>query len=405
MKLNSPLITVVVVLWSLIGSMGVNAAPASAEDINELQIQLQKQQKEITQLQEKIELTAEMLEMQTEAAPQTGGHGASGNTQIGGYGELHYNNLRNQTEGGDDQKEIDLHRAILFVGHDFNERIRFWSELEVEHAQAGDGKSGGEVSMEQAYIEFDLNDNMSTRAGVLLVPVGILNETHEPTTFYGVERNPIESNIIPTTWREGGVSLMGKLAEAVSYDLLIHSGLETGSADNYAVRKGRNSVRKASANDLAYTGRIKWTGMAGVELAATLQYQGDITQGNDVGAGAATLFETHAIVQHGAFAVRALFADWNLSGSGASTLGANRQTGWYIEPAYKLNAKLGLFVRYNQWDNLAASDSDNKYAQADIGLNYWPHPDVVIKMDYQDQDVPAGTAELDGFNLGIGYQF
>ncbi len=385
---------------------------------------IQKQQKEIealkqqqSQIDEKVEATGEVLDQIQTGSPATTNtaglganhsafaHGSSGRTVVGGYGELHYNNLGNQTDGGSDKKEIDLHRAILFLGHEFNDRIRFWSELEVEHAQAGDGKSGGEVAMEQAYVEFDLNENLSSRAGMLLVPAGILNEVHEPTTFYGVERNPVESNIIPTTWREGGASLNGRIGEGWSYDLLVHSGLGTDAGSSYAVRKGRNSVRKAPANDLAYTGRVKWTGLPGVELALTAQYQADISQGSDPAAGSATLIETHLIANRGPLGLRALYATWDLDGSGPAAIGADEQTGWYIEPSWKITPKVGVFARYNLWDNRAGNSSDSEYTQIDVGVNYWPHPDVVLKADYQIQDAPSGKDEFDGFNLGVGYQF
>jgi predicted porin len=145
--------------------------------------------------------------------------------------------------------------------------------------------------------------------------------------------------------------------------------------------------------------------MAGLELGATFQHQSDVSQGADTTAGAASLIEAHAVWQTGPFAVRALYASWDLDGTGPAAVGADEQTGWYVEPSYKLSPKLGVFVRSSQWDNQANSGSDTEYSQADIGLNYWPHEDVVLKVDYQDQSVPNGQNEYDGFNLGIGYQF
>ncbi len=354
-------------------------------------------------LEQRLEATVDMLESAAGEGATEHGHGGRGKTTVGGYGELHYRNLDNQTSGGDDLKEVDLHRAILFVGHEFDERIRFFSELEVEHAQV-DG-DGGEVAMEQAYLEFDLHDRLSSRAGLLLVPVGIINETHEPPTFYGVERNPVETQVIPSTWREGGVSLSGRWGQAFSYELMVHSGLEASSASNYQVRKGRQGVRSAAADDLAYTGRIKWVGMAGLEVAAVLQYQTDITQGTEPAAGSATLLETHVVWKRGPFGLRALYAGWNLDGSGPEALGADEQRGWYVEPAYKISPQVGLFARYNTWDNAAGGAGDSEYTQLDAGINYWPHPDVVLKADYQNQDAPDGQDEFDGFNLGLGYQF
>ena len=354
-------------------------------------------QDELNTVKEKLDMTLDMLENSASQAS------APSTTTLGGYGELHYNNLENQMTGGNDKKEIDFHRFILFLSHEFSDNVRLFSELEVEHAQAD--KNGGEVAIEQAYLEFDVAADTVSRAGIFLVPVGIINETHEPPTFYGVERNPVEKNIIPATWREGGVSLSGRLSPALSYDLALHSGLETSLANNFTVRKGRNAVREAAANDPAITARIKWTGMPGLEVAAAMQRQTDVTQSTDATAGSATLLETHLVWQKGPMGLRALYATWDLSGNGPANVGADEQNGWYIEPAYKLTPKLGFFARYNQWDNQAGDNTDSEYVQTNIGANYWPHPDVVIKADYQTQDAPAGKDEFNGFNLGVGYQF
>ncbi len=285
-------------IGGLVVSTALFALPALADDNESLN-------KRIEMLEQQIELIADNLEGVAGSAPDEEttapghGHGSSGKTTIGGYGELHYSNLSNQNQGGDDQKEIDLHRVILFVGHQFSDRIRFFSELEVEHSQAGEGKDGGEVAMEQAFLEFDLKNDLSSRAGLILVPMGIINETHEPPTFYGVERNPIENKIIPSTWREGGVSLAGQVGHGFSYDLLVMSGLNTSLADNYGIREGRTSAREAPADNLAYNTRLKWVGMPGLELVAALQYQTDVTQGNDPTAGSATLLSSHIVWNRG----------------------------------------------------------------------------------------------------------
>ena len=367
-------------------------------------------------IMERLDATAEMLEALSAgggtAAPAARDalgadhspfhHGRSGRTTVGAYGEMHLNMLENQGPAGGNQREIDFHRFIIFMGHEFSKTIRFWSELEVEHAQVTG--SGGEVAIEQAYLEFDLSPTMQARAGVLLVPVGFINETHEPPTFYGVERPNVDKYILPTTWREGGVSLSGRLGEGWSYDLAVFSGLKITSA-NYAVRGGRQAVREAMFDDPAYNLRIKWTGVPGLELGATLQRQTNVTQGQDPNAGAATLVEAHAAWQSGPFALRAVYATWDLEGSGPAAVGANEQTGWYVEPSYKVTPEVGVFTRISQWDNAAGDNADSEYGQIDIGLSYWPHPDVVIKLDYQDQSAPAGASEWDGLNLGVGYQF
>ncbi len=347
------------------------------------------------EVNEKAEILADNMESQPVMAESS--------TRFGGYGELHANMLENQVTG-EDSNVLDLHRFVLFFSHDFNDRTRFMSELEVEHAWSGDGKPG-EVELEQAYIEYDWATNQSMRAGVFLVPVGILNETHEPPTFYGVERNPVEKNIIPTTWWEGGLQFHGGFADAWRYDAAFHSGLYTDADDNYAIRAGRQKVAKAKFDSGAATGRIRWLGVPGLELSASVQYQDDITQETDPTAGSAWLYTGHVSWQHKAFGLRALYANWSLDGEGPEEIGADRQNGWYIEPSWRFNDKWGVFARYNRWDNKAGNNNDTEYSQWDIGINYWLHPNVVFKLDYQDQDAPDGKKELDGWNLGVGYQF
>ena len=202
------------------------------EVVLELKEQVEANAEVASEANEKAEILADSMEGQpaySDTSKQFAGYDRSGTSTFGGYGELHVNMLENQATG-EDFNELDFHRFVLYFAHDFNERTRFMSELEIEHALSGDGKPG-EVELEQAYVEYDWAQNQSLRAGVFLIPVGILNETHEPPTFYGVERNPVEKNIIPTTWWEGGLQFHGGFADAWRYDAAIHSGLFTTADD------------------------------------------------------------------------------------------------------------------------------------------------------------------------------
>ena len=315
-------------------------------------------------------------------------------TQIGGYGEIHYNNKEN---GNTDQ--IDAHRFVMYLAHDFNDRVRFFSEIELEHSLAGDDKPG-EVELEQAYVEWDYADHHSAKFGLFLVPVGILNETHEPETFYGVERNNVESRIIPSTWWESGVMLSGDIAPGLSYDFGAHSGLET---DAFSIRSGRQKSAEAVAEEFAYTGRLKYTGIPGLELAATVNYQEDLLQGLVAGADDASglLYETHAAYQAGPFGLRALYAQWDIDGDLAEAAGRDEQKGWYIEPSWRLTPKLGIFTRFSEWDTQAGDSADTEVEQFDVGFNYWLVENVVLKADWTDQQNGDG----DSFNLGVGWSF
>lgn len=352
-----------------------------------------------TNLEERID----ELELRLDSMRSSSKSAWAEKTSFGGYGEMHLNKLNNKKPGGADKDEIDFHRFVLFMSHEFNDKLRFFSELEIEHSLVAGDK--GAVELEQAYVDFTLNDTFSAKGGMFLVPVGMINETHEPTTFYGVERNPVENKIIPTTWLEGGAALSARLGTGFTLDAALTSGLFSTAADNYVVRNGRQNVAKASAKDPAYTARLKWAGIPGVELGGAVNYQADITQSTDATAGAATLYEAHAVVNKGAFGLRLLYAGWNLDGSGPKAVGADKQNGWYVEPAWKFSEQWGVFARHSSWDNQAGDTTDSKYSQADVGVNYWPHPDVVVKLDLQNQKSPSGKDEYDGFNVGVGYQF
>lgn len=413
-RLPQPLVSRTTLALAIYGAltMPAFAAESSVEDrLKALEARLAQIESENRSLKQQLKQTDQKVEAAGEQVEKIASQGATSKaswadaTQFGGYGELHLNQLRNNNPGGADKKEMDFHRFVLFMGHQFNDRLRFFSELEVEHNTVEGGK--GAVELEQAYLDFTLTDNLSLKAGNFLMPVGILNETHEPNTFYGVERNPIETKIIPTTWFEGGVGLTARLGNGFTLDGAVTTGMKADAADKYAVRAARQALSEGTqAKNPAYTARLKWAGLPGVELAGTVQYQSDVTQGNDPTAGAAKLLETHAVINQGRFGLKALYAGWRLDGSGPRAVGADRQNGWYVEPSFKVNDSWGLFARYNRWDNQAGGDGvDSSYRQFDAGVNYWPHPDVVVKFDLQRQKAPAGKDEMNGFNVGIGYRF
>ena len=401
--------------------MSLPAAAADAPSAEEMWRVIQQQQAQIEALQQELQATrqaaseagqrAEIAQQQVQAnAEQVAATEASlealdmerggasdwaARTSLGGYGELHYN--------AGDSDRIDFHRFVLFFGHQFNEKTRFNSELELEHALAGDGKPG-EVELEQAYIEHDFSTGLRGRAGLFLLPVGLLNEVHEPNTFYGVERNPVESRIIPTTWWEAGLALSGQNDTGFSWDAALHSGLATSAGSSYAVRSGRRKVAEAPASDAALTARLRYQ-VPGLQIAASYQHQSDITQGSDPTAGAADLFTAHLNWTRGGFGLKALWAGWHLDGSGPAAIGADRQEGFYVEPSWRINKNWGVFARYNEWDNRAGDGLDSQWQQTDVGVNYWLNPQVVLKADYQFQDGPDGNSGDDRLNLGVGYQF
>ena len=403
--------TVILALSCMTGVASANENTPSMEEMWQI---IQQQQKTIDALQDKLvqqdtavndktQAIAAQVDAQQEAiavvadALEDQAEPVGSRVKIGGYGELHYNNL-------DSGEEIDFHRFVMFFGYDFNEKTRFFSEFELEHALAGEGKPG-EVELEQAYIEHLFNESTKATFGVSLVPVGILNETHEPDTFFGVERNNVEKNIIPSTWWEAGVGFNKQFTDRVGLDLFLSSGLNTPVTGNNAflIRSGRQKVAEAVASDLAYTARLRYNPIPGLQLAATYQHQTDLTQGVlDV---SADLFEINAQYQRGGFGLKALYANWDLDNN-VNSINAARaeQMGYYLEPSYRFGGarEYGVFARYSVYNNNAADSDTLDIEQVDIGFNYWLTPRTVFKFDYQDQS--EGGSD-DGFNLGVGYSF
>ena len=255
-----------------------------------------------------------------------------------------------------------------------------------------------------------MGDNYFARTGLFLIPVGILNETHEPDTFYGVERNDVESIIVPSTWWEAGASTGGRYGNGLSWDFALTSGLAipTTGSSAFRVRSGRQKVSEANADYPALTGRLKYTGVPGLELAATLQYQEDASQVSGDGLDDGTLVSLQGIWNWQRFQLRALWAEWQFDGAAVELAGADQQTGWYVEPSFRLGRPdndWGFYARYEDVDGARAQD---RFDQWEAGFNYWPVPNVVLKFDYRERnlDLPAQSgSDFRAVDLGVGYSF
>lgn len=380
----------------------------------------------LADLQRQIEALAAEIESR-KAAPAAGGSGfADGKTTLGGYGEAYFKRI----DGSQD--EFDAYRLVLFIGHQFDEKVRFGSELEIEHAYVKDtdsatctftdtalnpgvvdpselkcskaATSSGYVAVEQLFLEYQYAEKHRWTAGQLLVPAGILNETHEPDTFHGVFRAPVEREIVPGTWFETGLMFSGEIVAGVSYDAMVSSGLKGDGSK--AIKDMRQRGSKAVGNDLAYTARVKYTGLPGVEVAATWHHQQDMSQGTLAENLDGDLLEAHVALKKGAFGLRALYAQWELNEDAVATAGYAEQNGWYVEPSWKVTEKIGVFARHSVWDNKAADRSDSEMTEANVGVSWWLHERAVVKADLQFRDDPtAAVRDQDGFNLGIGFSF
>jgi hypothetical protein len=351
---------------------------------------------------------------------------AQESTTIGGYGELHYTNR----SGRNTPAEINLRRFIVYLAHTFDDRLAFRSELEVEDAKIEGGSAGGEVALEQAYLDYRVSGGLTLRTGLVLPPVGIINETHEPPTFNGVDRPAFDHDVIPTTWRELGIGVVGTLpvAEGLSYRLFLVNGLRAdGFSDEEGIRGGRQEGREASFANPSLTGRLEWV-RPGLRVGGSFWYGG--TTAGDTLLGTAsfdapvTVLSADARYERSGATLRGVIA--TVSVGDAEQINAlygaavgSRIAGGYIEGAYDLlhqlapksTQRLNAFVRHERFNTHAAvpggTTRNDELARriTTIGLAYKPTWNTVFKGDYEIRRTVAGTAEGETLRLGMGYQF
>ena len=342
---------------------------------------------------------------------------------LGGYGEMLYQNFEDPKKND----EWDFLRMVLYVGYKYNERLILNTEFELEHAST-DKK--GYASVEFAYIDYLWRPELNLRGGIVLVPVGLLSEFHEPTTFFGARRPDIESRIIPSTWRENGVGIFGDLA-GFSYKAYLLNGFKGEDFTAAGVRGGRQKGSKALANDLAGVFRLDYTAINDLLVGASV-YRGDAGQDLPFNVQT-TIADAHLDWKWKGLSLRALGAIAELDGAGdlSAFLAkkaekepaefdpvGERMVGWYVEAGFDLfsvlrpegEASLTPFVRfesYNTQDKVpagfAASGKHNVELTV-LGVNFKPIEEVVLKAEYQLYDDDANSLK-DQWNLALGYIF
>lgn len=342
---------------------------------------------------------------------------------IGGYGELLYQNFDSERDDGaasGRSDQFDLLRGIVYFGYKWNDRWLLNTEIEYEHA-------GGEVSVEFAYVDYLWRPEMNVRAGLLLVPMGFINELHEPTVFLGANRPDIERVIIPTTWRENGFGLFGDLGP-FTYRTYLVNGFRGAGFTAGGLRGGRQKGNQARAEDFAWVGRLDFTGAPGL-LVGGSAYLGDSGQdltlsGRSVEAGT-TIVEGHLEWRWRGLELRAMgvqadlddVADLNaaLNLSGNQSVG-EKLKGYYLQLGYDLLAGRGgerALIPYARWETYNTQDEvpagfranpANDIETVTLGLAVKPIEQLILKVDYQDVDNEAGTG-IDQFNALLGYVF
>lgn len=335
---------------------------------------------------------------------------SNSNLSIGGYGEIVYTKTEEgekDTVGSD--PVFDNKRFILYVGYNFSPKWKLVSEIEVEHAN--------EIYTEQAYLEYETSDAMSVRLGTLLIPMGHLNMTHEPTTFLGAQRTQVESRIIPSTWRENGAGIYGKKDKYEYYFYYVTGLIANATKSEEGVRKGRQKGSKSNASKGAFVARFDYKVKSNIELGASI-YSGKLNgTTSDV---AHNVYDIHYKGQFGALYTRALITELTLSNTEdlnaeLTAKYAEKMNGHYIEVGYdvmhgKSEWKVIPFLRYEAIDTHAkvadgtTEDKSQDQVHQTIGVTLKPLENIALKADYTKSTNEAKTA-TDSWNLGVGWNF
>ena len=359
-------------------------------------------------------------------------------TVLSGYGEFSYNRPRNDAS----KTEADVRRAVIGIEHRFDDKTKMVGEFEFEHAVTS-ATDKGEVAVEQLFVEREFGNGLRAKGGLFLIPSGLLNTNHEPTAYYGVERNFVETAIIPSTWREAGLGLSSSLDNGLTLDLGLTTGFDLTKWDASST-DGRQSPlasihqegQLAKSRDLSYHAALNWRGMPGLLIGGSLfsgkaghngiagQERSKLTVPNS----RITLGEVHARYTPGKWDLSTLYArgtisntaDLNQSLLGIPNLIAPTPIpksfdGWYAQAAYQAwknaNYAFSPFVRYEQF-NVARSyagiapGSTVTPSQTEkvstIGANFQVGEGIVLKADYQKF---KADPLRDRFDLGLGYAF
>ena len=427
------------------------ALPAHADEaelrarIEKLSAEIEALKNEMKSMHAQTEAIANQQEAQAKSAEMTSTTVAPGNSApasaaasvaalvqpltIWGYGEINYNRYRHDSS----QTQMDLRRAVFGIGYRFDENTRFMSEYEVEHAVAS-ADDEGEVEVEQFYVDHKLAAAANLKAGLFLIPMGFLNESHEPTNYYGVERNFVETAIIPSTWREGGAAIYGSTDSGLAWDVGLTTGFNLGSWDPTVDGEGKESplgsihqeLQNAKARDLSQYLALNYRGIPGFVAGASV-FTGKIGQGDAAAQLAsdsrATLWEAHTRWTPGNLDLSALYAkgtisdtaDLNLTFAGSANLIPSEFWGWYAQAAYKFplggTYAIAPFARYARFNTAAdyatlpaglTPDASPTETVQTYGFNFNLNPNVVFKADYQHF---SENSDANRFDLGMGLAF
>ena len=331
---------------------------------------------------------------------------------IGGYGEMYFSHFsETQKQGTPDEytKKVDVYRFVPYIGYKFSDNIILNVELEFEHGgvEAGDG---GEVIVEFMYLDFLLNKNFNVRLGHMLMPMGLINERHEPTLFNTVQRPNTSKLLIPSTWHESGAMVFGEITEGLNYKVAGTTGIDSSMTGKKWLRNGRGGSFENTDPSFGLTTRLDYTGINGLLVGASAYVDRDVN-----------MFDVHTDYKVGGFRAYGVYTQSTRDNEAAFNAGGNANgeatdaKGGFINLGFDVltltsatNYKLPIFVQYesvNPQDELLGGGSVDSLDSITVGLNFFPHDQVVLKLDYVMQDSYESTPDTDIISASLGFVF
>ena len=428
---------------------------AESDRVSELERKVDLLTDELARTKQEMAVPEEKQELQSVWGLGPGAskiYGIARGLSIGGYAEAFYGAVVADKRRSGEHDRADLARAVLYTGYKFTDHILFNTEIEFEHATTEEtattangtteAEEGGSVSVEFATLDFLIRDEVNARAGLMLLPVGFLNEVHEPPFYYGTHRPDVELSLLPSTWRELGAGIFGRIADQLSYKLYVVTSMNAVGFEPSGIREGRQQGSDARAEDLAFAGRLDWEPIpellvgASAFIGNTGQDQSFDTNGDgldDVKLPSAllTLWEAHSQIRTHGLRVRGLFSMSHLADAGSlnrdllaegtlpvgeaiaqDTLGGYGEvgyeilqwiapdSGWTVEPFVRAEY---VDTQYDMPSGFTA-DKAQQFQVYTVGVSAKPIPNVVLKLDYRNRQARSGELG-DEVNLGIGVVF
>jgi hypothetical protein len=335
---------------------------------------------------------------------------------IGGYGEMYH------ARKSDGSSATDVYRFVPYIGYKFSDSIILNTEIEFEHggvANDGGAAKGGEVIVEFMYLDFLLNQHANVRVGNFLVPMGLINERHEPTLFTTVQRPGTAKYLIPSTWHESGAMVYGDIIAGLEYKFAAISALKTGDNGSKWIRGGRTGSFKSSNPNLAYVARLDYTGTNGLLVGGSAYYG----VANDAVTSDMIMFDVHFDYNLAGFRTYGTYTAVNRSDAnqfnstntdGSTNFAVESGNGGYINIGFdvlsltQIDKKMPIFVQYetlNQQAKIADGSTNDAANTTTVGVNYFPHDQVVLKMDYAMAKAATGGNTDYTTSISMGFIF